>query len=65
MYLNLNLKLHSFVSYQKMQFWSYVINRVYEISVLWLVRLIAPGETSYKTRSQCRAERGSSIILQI
>ena len=55
-YLNSNLKLHSFVSHQKMQFWSSVINRVYEISVLWLVRLIAPGETSYKTRPQWRRE---------
>ena len=55
-YLNSNLKLHSFVSHQKMQFWSSVINRVYEISVLWLVRLIAPGETSYKTRPQCWRE---------
>ena len=50
-YLNLNLTLDSLiVSHQKMQFWSSVINRVYEISVLWLVRLIAPGETSYKDR---------------
>ena len=65
-YLNLNMTLDSLiVSHQKMQFWSSVINRVYEISVLWLVRLIAPGETSYKTRPQWRAERGSSIILRI
>ena len=65
-YLNLNLTLDSLiVSHQKMHFWSSVINRVYEISVLWLVRLIAPGDTSYKTRPQWQAERGSSIILRI